>query len=164
MSTIENERPEDLLQAALSDPPAEPLGETKDLTKTVTWPSEGLVYDLWPACCKIFELDIKNNSLTDCKLSLSAVANEGPHLMFSTDRRAPFVDTLSIFLDKEGKNKLFIQIATETVHKEVQYQKALLLTDEETNSQLEIPIIIKVRCNHLRFSCPKLAAPKRYSI
>jgi hypothetical protein len=148
MSTIETASPEDFPRAEL---PRELPSPRTDLTKTVAWPSEGLVYDLWPACCKIFELDIKNNSQTDCQLSLAAVANEGPHLLFSTDRRAPFVESLSIFLDKEGKNKLFIQIATELVHKEVQYQRALLLTEEHTNSQLEIPVIIKVTAPHSDF-------------
>ena len=122
-----------------------PIEIEYDLENTIKLPNDGLIYELWPTSCKVFELDIKNTFHKDTNLIISSIDSPGPLLTFSNDRKsASFESSLTIHLDTEGKNKFYVQISVEIYNEELEFKKSIRLREESSDRSIDIPVVVKV--------------------
>lgn len=122
----------------------DPAKETSKVEEQLIFPNSPLIYEVWASSNKIFELDIKTKSESDVAVSISASVQEKLHFKFAGDRKAPFEGKYTAVVDPEGKNKIYVQVATPESKSEIELQASFLLELVETGVSKNIPVVVRV--------------------
>lgn len=130
-----------------------------DLADLLVFPAQGFIYELWPTSNKIFELDIKNKSGKDLAVSVASSVQPKFQFKFAGDRKAPFESNFSGILDAEGKNKLFVQVATPESRSEMHLEASFQVNILDLGIASSIPVLVKVVPANQLF-LPKICSSK----
>lgn len=127
-----------------------------------------LIYEVFSTSSKSFELSLKpkssqsgsNSELTskenwnmiqDEEIELCFLGCRSPpaQLLFAPERLGDFQPTFTTLIDKEGRNKVFLQILVDPIKYETEVQTQLEIRRTGSNSVQFVPVLIKVAsCSH----------------
>ena len=122
-----------------------------------------LVYEVFSTSSKSFELSLKPkssqvgsapelapkdnwNMIQDEEIELCFSGSKVPpvQLQFASERTGNFQPSITTLIDKEGKNKVFLQILVDAVLQETEVETQLEIRRPGSNSIQLVPVLVKV--------------------
>lgn len=144
-----------------ASPDSRSLCVLPDLTEHISMGP--LIYEVFSTSSKSFELSLKPknsqggsnselsskenwNMIQDEEIELSFVGCKNPpvQLLFAPERLGEFQSTFTTLIDKEGRNKVFLQILVDPIRYETEVQTELEIRRTGSNSVQLVPVLIKV--------------------